>query len=124
MAKYDSSDHERFMTDCKKINEFIEGDKTDEVRAILNNKPELAEYLATNKRVPNYGSPLHVAAWKGNLQMIRLLIEEFNHCIDVKKQFTHFLDETPLHFAIVSKHPAAVQMLVNFGVTSRLGVDI
>ena len=96
MEKYDRGDHERFKKDCEKIHEFIRSDgKIDEVRAVINNDPELGEYLATNDRVPNFYPPLYRAAWHGNLKMIRLLIEEFNHCIDVKGQYYGLLPTVP-----------------------------
>src|SRR5687767_11062910 len=72
-----------------------------EVRAMLKRDPSLV------KQVDAFGAtPLHAAATKGNVEVIKLLLE---HKADVNARALGGL--TPLHAAVSSNQPGAVVVL-------------
>ena len=102
----------------------IEREDLVEIRQILCNDKFRKHFVNKNF----YGglswswswSPLHTAAFQGNKDVIKLLVEEFGICIDSRQEMGG-CSVTPLHRAIYGHQSETVQQLLDYGANVNLG---
>src|ERR1041384_2551695 len=74
-------------------------------------KTLLDQGAGVNSRSPIGARPLHEAAWSGNLALVDLLLARG---ADVNARHAE-AGSTPLHYAVITNHPAVVRTLLDHG---------
>jgi ankyrin repeat protein len=85
--------------------------------SILGDTARIEALLAANRSLvsalsSNGWTPLHLAAFFGREDAVRLLL---NQGASVAARSTNQMANTPLHAAAAGKHPAIVKLLIDFG---------
>ena len=99
------------------------------LRKLIESDPELQKILATETTWDSKicrttwtmkFSPLHFAACFGHVWLIKILVQEFAACIDLKQNLGTWIG-TPLLLAISRNQQAAVETLLAYGADARFG---
>ena len=97
------------MPDPKKeILRAAKSGNTDAVKALLKIDADLID-----ARDKDYSTPLHCAVWKGNLEVVRALLDA-GADVNALNQNDHW-GNTPLHAAAHANHTAIAQLLIQRG---------
>ena len=118
-------DHTKYKDSCHKLYQLVHKDSNkSQVIGILDNDPELQDYLASNveyKRGVTGYPPLLQAANSGCLEIMTLLVEKYDVPLDAQWQIEDTNSKTSLHLAIASNKPEAVSLLLKYGADQTIG---
>lgn len=111
----------------REVNDLILNCNEREIRAKIDQSPELQEYLTSNELWDGESihfwkcnwSPLHTAARYGRESVVRTLVEEFRIKVDAKQSYRTW-SGTALHAAIYWNRPWIVKILIGYGADTSL----
>lgn len=109
--------------DSSRVAALVEADPSLAIFAasIQGDTAHLEELLAANRSLVSALSddgwtPLHLAAFFGNLEAARLLL---NKGAQANARSTNSMENTPLHAAAAGRHAAVVKLLLDHGASSN-----